>query len=138
MRSSKMSRRNCVSVFVHSWATALLPLSPQPDQARRKHNARTVRYKEAEALRGAPDSEAVRQATSNVLLSIMGLGGESAKGLLTLAMKELIEAGYDQEESRASILRLLADRDELAGNWKRRTRQKLARVVMAKLQAMNE
>lgn len=47
-----------------------LPIQPARDEVRAKHNARTARYKQTQALQMAPDSEAVRQATSNVLLSV--------------------------------------------------------------------
>ena len=112
-----------------------LPAKLPPDEARKKHNARTARYKRAQALQLAPDSEAVRQATSNVLLGLMLDAEKSSSSLFILSMKELIAAGYDQEASRASILRLLGSFEERKTAWQRRTRQKLGRVVIEKLRA---
>jgi hypothetical protein len=106
-----------------------LPDQVNGSEAQKKHNARTARYKKSRALNLTPDSEAVAQACSYILLGVMSRGGKSSGDTLIRIMKELIAAGYDQEESRTSIIRLLTDVDARKSNWRLRTRQRLARQV---------
>jgi hypothetical protein len=112
-----------------------LQLSDRTDgsDAQKKHNARTARYKKSQAMNLAPDSEAVTQACSYILLELIGRGGKSSGDMLIWTMKELIAAGYDQEESRASILRLIRNVDARKVSWQRRTRQRLGRQVIEAL-----
>lgn len=115
-----------------------LPTQSAPDEARKKkHNARTASYKQAQALLLAPDSEAVRQATSNVLLSVLLANGPYGPDLFRRALRELIDAGYDLEESRDSLLRLLSGYGDLREAWQRRTRQKLGRAVVKQLRELD-
>ncbi len=114
-----------------------LPPATPPDEARKRHNARTARYKHAQALQQAPDSEAVRQATSNVLLSLLLANGPDGPALFRRAVKELTDAGYDQKESRHSLLRLLATYQERRTAWQRRTLQKLGRALVRQLRGNN-
>lgn len=110
-----------------------LPAQHAPDEAQKKHNARTAKYKATKALQLAPDSEAVRQATSNVLMSLLLANGLASPNLFRRSMQELVDAGYDQEESRTSLLRLLATFGERKQAWQRRTRQKLGRAIIEQL-----
>jgi len=111
-----------------------LPEQHAPDETQKKHNARTAQYKANKALQLAPDSEAVRQATSNILLGLLLANGPASPNLFRRSMQELVDAGYDQEESRTSLLRLLATFDDRKKAWQRRTRQKLARAIIKRLQ----
>ena len=115
-----------------------LPPRQPPDEAQKKHAARTARYKQAKALQMAPDSEAVRQATSNVLLDLILDAEKASTRLFIRSIEELIEAGYDQEESRTAILRLLTSFAERRAAWHRRTRQKLGRAVIQKLRSQDQ
>ena len=115
-----------------------LPTQPAPDEAKKKHNARTASYKQAQALQLAPDSEAVRQATSNVLLSVLLANGPDGPDLFRRALRELIDAGYDLEESRNSLLRLLSGYGDLREAWQRRNRQKLARAIAKELLELDQ
>lgn len=115
-----------------------LPTQPGPDEARERHNARTARYKHDQALQLAPDSEAVRQATSNVLMRLLLANDADSPDLFRRAMQELIDAGYDQEEGRASLLRLLTTYKERRRAWQTRTRQKLARAVVKQLRELDQ
>ncbi len=114
-----------------------LPAHPNRDEAREKHNARTASYKQAQALQLAPDSEAVRQATSNVLLSMLRANGPATDSIFIRSMMELSEAGYDREESKAALLRLLGTYRERRAAWQRRTRQKLGRAVVKQLRELD-
>jgi hypothetical protein len=115
-----------------------LPPQPAPDKAREKHNARTASYKQAQALQLAPNSEAIRQATSNVLLSMLLAHGPATEAIFIRSMLELTAAGYDQEESKAALLRLLTTYPERRTAWQRRTRQKLGRAVVKQLRELDE
>lgn len=115
-----------------------LPPKQPPDEAQKKHAARTARYKQKKALQMAPDSEAVRQATSNVLLDLILDAEKASTRLFIRSMEELIEAGYDQEESRAAILRLLSSFPDRRAAWHRRTRQKLGRAVIQQLRSQDK
>lgn len=113
-----------------------LDLQTASIETRQKHNARTANYKFTQAAMGAPDSEAVRIATSNVILELIARNGDSSKDLFQMAWKELVQAGYDQDQSNKSIRRLVADQDELKRNWQKRTRYKLGQVIIKQLRAM--
>ena len=110
-----------------------LPTQPAPDEARKKHNARTARYKQAQALQLAPDSEAVRQATSNVLLNMLLANGPATEAIFIRSLLELTDAGYDKNQSKAALLWLLATYQERRGAWHKRTRQKLGRALVKQL-----
>ena len=109
------------------------PDRTEDNEAQKKHNARTARYKKSRALNLAPDSEAVAQACTYFLLRFISKGGESSVKVLTRVVNELSEAGYNQEESRASILRLVHDVDARESSWQLRSRQRLGRQVIEAL-----
>jgi hypothetical protein len=115
-----------------------LPTQSAPDEARKKHNARTASYKQSQALQLAPDSEAIRQATSNVLLGMLLANGPATESIFIRSMLELTEAGYDKEESKAALLRLLSSYGDLRQAWQRRTRQKLGRAVIKQLRELDQ
>lgn len=115
-----------------------LPPQPAPDEARKKHNARTAHYKQVQALHLAPDSEAIRQATSNVLLSLLLANGPATESIFIRSMLELTEAGYDKQESKAALLRLLRTYGKRRAAWQRRTRQKLGRAVVKQLRELDQ
>lgn len=100
-----------------------LPAQLAPDEVRERHNARTALYKQNQALQLAPDSEAVRQATSNVLLGLLLSNGPATDSIFIRSLLELTEAGYDKEESKASLLRLLT-------TYKERRQARLVHPVM--------
>lgn len=97
-------------------------------KARAKHCARTARYKKEQILNGAPDSEAVRIAASNVLLTMVRDSDEAAI-LRTLTTRELSKAGYNDEQGEIVFQRLLDDLDDLRVAWHRRSRQKMALLI---------
>lgn len=97
-------------------------------KAKAKHSARTARYKKEQILNGAPDSEAVRLAASNVLLTMVR-DSEEAAILRTLTTRELSKAGYNDEQGEIVFQRLLDDLDDLRVAWHRRSRQKMALLI---------
>lgn len=97
-------------------------------KAKAKHSARTARYKKEQILNGAPDSEAVRLAASNVLLTMVR-DSEEAAILRTLTTRELSKAGYNDEQGEIVFQRLLDDLDDLRVAWHRRSRQKIALLI---------
>lgn len=123
---------------VFAYVDLELPTQSVPDEARKKHNARTASYKQSQALQLAPDSEAIRQATSNVLLGMLLANGPATESIFIRSMLELTEAGYDKEESKAALLRLLSSYGDLRQAWQRRTRQKLGRAVIKQLRELDQ
>jgi hypothetical protein len=110
-----------------------LPSSTSQNEAREKHNARTARYKRAKALDLAPDSEAIRQAASNILFTLLLTNHLASKTILNSTVGELEEAGYNREQSEAALMRLLASHQQLRTAWQTRSRQKLGRAVIKQL-----
>ncbi|MCP8885031.1 hypothetical protein NIM87_16100 [Devosia sp. XJ19-1] len=115
-----------------------LPNQPARDEAREKHNARTAHYKQTQALQLAPDSEAVRIAASNVLLTLVRDKGDAAAILRALSIRELLEAGYDEAEGHIAFQRLMDELEDLRAAWYLRTRQKLSRAVVKQLRELNQ
>ncbi|WP_152558327.1 hypothetical protein [Devosia sp. LC5] len=113
-----------------------LPEREVHTESQKKHSARTARYKQEKALQMAPDSAAVQQATSNAVFGVMSRQPHWADSLFRLSVKELIDAGYDEKESKAAFLRLFASVDERRITWQRRTRQRLAAKVIEQLRAL--
>lgn len=114
------------------------PPKRPPDEARKKHNARTARYKQTKTLQLAPDSTAVQQAVSYAVFGLMSRQPQWSKSLFELTIKELFDAGYDAEESKAAFLRLLASVDERRTTWQRRSRQRLAAELIEQLRTQQE
>lgn len=110
-----------------------LPTQSDRGDARTRHNVRTASYKLDQALRLVPDSEAVRHATSIVLLNLLLTQGVNTDKIVVRVIKELAEAGYDEEQSRAVLDRLLQKHEDLRQAWRRRTRQKLGRALIERL-----
>lgn len=115
-----------------------LPERESPTEAQKKHAARTARYKQEKALQMAPDSAAVQQAVSFAVFGLISRQPEWSRGLFEHAIKELHDAGYDAEESKAAFLRLLASVDERRTSWQRRSRQRLAAKVIEQLRALQQ
>lgn len=115
-----------------------LSSSTNQNEAREKHNARTARYKQAKALDLAPDSEAIRQAASNILFRLLLAKHSASETILKRTVGELEEAGYDKEQSKAALMRLLASHQQLRAAWQTRSRQKLGRAVIKQLRIVAE
>lgn len=115
-----------------------LPERESPTEAHKKHAARTARYKQEKALQMAPDSAAVQQAVSFAVFGLISRQPEWSRGLFEHSIKELHDAGYDAEESKAAFLRLLASVDERRTSWQRRSRQRLAAKVIEQLRALQK
>lgn len=126
--------RNLMGDDALSYLDLQLPEQRASDEAQKKHNARIAQYKANKALQLAPDSEAFRQATSSILLGWLLANASASPSLFRRSMQELVDAGYDQEESRTSLLRLLATFDDRKQAWQRRTGQKVGRAIIKQLQ----
>ena len=132
----KLRLRNLMGEDAMAYLDLNFPQREVHTEAQKKHAARTARYKQEKTLQMAPDSAAVQQATSNAVFGLMSRQPQWAESLFLLSVKELIDAGYDEKESRAAFLRLLAGVDERRITWQRRTRQRLAAKVIERLRTL--
>lgn len=113
-----------------------LPGPPDESEARRRHRDRTARYKSSVALKLAPDSEAIAQACSYLVLANVAARG-STTTVGDRLKQELARAGYDAEES-AAIDRLVDGVARRREAWRHRTRQRLGMKIVEAVRKLRD
>jgi hypothetical protein len=106
-----------------------LPGPREENVARRRHRERTAQYKTSVALNLAPDSEAVAQACSYMVIGHLAARGPET-GVGDRLKRELAAAGYDPEECAAVVERLVEGVGRRREAWRRRTRQRLGMTIV--------
>ncbi len=103
--------------------------------AREKHNASTAQYKRSQAASLTPGSEAVGQACAFIAQTLMKGSSETSNWIFSKIVRELVEAGYDQEQSQIVVRRLKVGVTKRKVAWRHRARARLGHILVEELRA---
>lgn len=100
------------------------------------HRARTAQYKSHQVLALAPDSQAIAQACSYLVLRSLSRNTSVAPELRERLIKILVSAGYQRNQIEATLGRLLIDVDRRQSMWQRGQVRKLSSALAAAIRKL--
>ena len=113
-----------------------MPAPAGSSKAAEAHRKRTAQYKTTQLLALAPDSQAIAQACSYLVLRSLSSKSKVALELLERLVGILAAAGYERLETEAAIDRLLINLDRRQAMWQRSQVRKLASALASAIRGL--